>query len=253
MTTKTKILIVNDNKEILGSIKGILDTADYKVTIARDIREAVSKFNNDLFDMVIGKLKIGKANADELIDKIRDIEMMEKRKESIPILILCGSVDNFKSELGLQDHVTCLEQPFTGADLLKKIEPYLMDKPDEETQENNPTKIQIASGESLIAEGDENNNSMYWVVSGSFAVYKSNDLSELVEIGMINKGELVGEMSFLDNEARSATVMAIENSEVLEIPSGKFQSVIDDQPRWFKSLLRTLSSRLRDANVKIGT
>ena len=73
-----------------------------------------------------------------------------------------------------------------------------------------------------------------------------------VMLGEIDMGELVGEMSFLDDLPRSANVRAKFDSEVLVIPHSKFLSVLDSQPRWFKSLMKTLSQRLRVANDRIS-
>ena len=72
-------------------------------------------------------------------------------------------------------------------------------------------------------------------------------------VGGVNEGKLfvVGEMSFLDSLPRSASVRALEDSEVLVIPHKKFLHVLDGQPRWFRALMQTMSQRLRDANTRI--
>jgi CRP-like cAMP-binding protein len=44
----------------------------------------------------------------------------------------------------------------------------------------------------------------------------------------------------------------MEDSEVLAIPHKKFHEVIERQPKWFRSLMQTLSQRLRNANDKIA-
>ena len=93
---------------------------------------------------------------------------------------------------------------------------------------------------------------MYWVLSGGFTITKMNNDEKNIIIGEVKQGELVGEMSFLDNLPRSASVKAREDSEVLVIPHKKFMDVLDNQPRWFRSLMTTLSHRLRDADQRIA-
>ena len=93
---------------------------------------------------------------------------------------------------------------------------------------------------------------MYWVISGSFQVLKESAEGGNVIIGEIGPGELAGEMSFLDDCPRSATVMAKEDSEVLCIPHGKFMKVIHSQPKWFQSLMKVLSGRVRSTNEIIA-
>ena len=93
---------------------------------------------------------------------------------------------------------------------------------------------------------------MYWVLAGSFRITKLNEDGNNVIMGEVSPGELVGEMSFLDNLPRSASVRALEDSEVLVIPHSKFMDVLDHQPRWFKSLMQVMSHRLRDSNNKVA-
>jgi CRP-like cAMP-binding protein len=103
-------------------------------------------------------------------------------------------------------------------------------------------------GELLIHEGDESFQ-MYYVQSGSLAVFKRKGDKE-VQIGTIIAGELVGEMSFLDQHPRSATVKAMTDCELVEVPHEKFQKLLDSHPKWFKALIHTLLDRLRKANAR---
>ena len=94
-------------------------------------------------------------------------------------------------------------------------------------------------------------NEMYFVLGGKFEVFKTNSNGQKTILGHINAKELIGEMSFLDDLERSASVAAIEPSKVLLIPKSKFANVIKQQPGWFRGLLRPLSQRLRDTNSKL--
>jgi len=109
--------------------------------------------------------------------------------------------------------------------------------------------IEIKANEYLMREGEESAQ-MYYLQSGSLAVFKVNDGAEN-QIGTIYSGELVGEMSFLDKEPRSASVKAISDSKLLIIPVEKFEKYFSDQPSWYKALIHTLLERLRKANARI--
>ena len=108
----------------------------------------------------------------------------------------------------------------------------------------------IEPEEYLIREGEESTQ-MYFLQSGTMAVFKRKGDST-IQIGTIYSGEVVGEMSFLDELPRSASVRARVDSEVLVIPHKKFIDVLDGQPRWFRSLMKTLSQRLRHANKMVA-
>ncbi|ATH07745.1 hypothetical protein BIY24_07235 [Halobacteriovorax marinus] len=109
--------------------------------------------------------------------------------------------------------------------------------------------IELKAGEYLIREGEESAQ-MYYLQSGSLAVYKVRGGAEN-QIGTIYSGELVGEMSFLDKEPRSASVRAISEAKLLVIPVDKFEKYFNEQPSWYKALINTLLERLRKANARI--
>lgn len=107
----------------------------------------------------------------------------------------------------------------------------------------------LQKGDLLLKEGDQS-SAMYWVQSGSLRLYKKKGAG-FIELGVIHKGELVGEMSFLDNEPRSASVEALDKSDVIEIPRGKFEELMKSQPNWMNSLVQTMVKRLRHTNNRL--
>ncbi len=111
------------------------------------------------------------------------------------------------------------------------------------------SKISIKANQQLIKEG-EHSNSMYWVQQGQLVVTKKR-LNEEVILGHVFEGELVGELSFLDKECRSATVKALTDCELIEIPQETIDNIFKTQPKWLETLVMTLAERLRKANARI--
>jgi CRP-like cAMP-binding protein len=111
------------------------------------------------------------------------------------------------------------------------------------------SKISIKANQQLIKEG-EHSNSMYWVQQGQLVVTKKR-LNEDVVLGHVFEGELVGELSFLDKESRSATVKALTDCELIEIPQETIDNIFKTQPKWLETLVMTLAERLRKANSRI--
>lgn len=109
--------------------------------------------------------------------------------------------------------------------------------------------IAVKAGEYLIREA-EASDAMYFLQKGSMAVMKRTGARE-GQIGTIYAGELVGEMSFLDQLPRSASVKAITNCTVIEIPHEKFNTFLNRLPKWYRSLINTLLDRLRKANSRL--
>lgn len=111
------------------------------------------------------------------------------------------------------------------------------------------TKVSIKANQHLIREG-EHSNSMFWVQQGQLIVTKKRQNEDVI-LGHVYEGELVGEISFLDKESRSATVKAITDCELIEIPQETIDNIFKSQPKWLEILVMTLAERLRKANARI--
>jgi CRP/FNR family cyclic AMP-dependent transcriptional regulator len=112
-------------------------------------------------------------------------------------------------------------------------------------------RISLNEGDFIIREG-EPSTEMYFLISGTLIVTKDFD-GEVKELGSIAKGQLVGEMSFLDKKTRSASVLAKEDSELLIIPLQKFEQTLEELPDWVRTLQTALIGRLREVNEKANS
>lgn len=240
------ILVIQDNEEIRELIINILEEQKYRVIKAINSNEAKLKFENEPFKMIILDMDIKGMNGKVFVESIRRKEDHKNLKDHIPILITGFDSVSFQREFTEIDNIKFIEKPFTSIELKKK----LLEFTGQANVIAENSKI-INQGEYLVTEGGSGHE-MYWVLEGEFVITKMNSENQNVIIGNVLPGELVGEMSFLDDLPRSASVMAKVDSEVLVIPHKKFIDVLDGQPRWFRSLMRTLSQRLRGANQMIA-
>jgi CRP/FNR family cyclic AMP-dependent transcriptional regulator len=112
------------------------------------------------------------------------------------------------------------------------------------------TKVVVLEKDQFLIREGEESNSMFWLQKGQLVVTKRRGMEDIV-LGHIFSGELVGELSFLDKEVRSATVRALTDCELIEIPEDNYHKVFDGQPKWFQILVKTLCERLRRANARI--
>ncbi len=110
-------------------------------------------------------------------------------------------------------------------------------------------EIFLEKNDFLFHEG-EFSNSIFVLKKGRLQVLHEAHGRE-VPLGVIGEGQLVGEMSFLDGKARSATVRALEECLVHELYLGDVQSFFKAQPPWLELLIQTLLNRLREANRKL--
>jgi len=106
-------------------------------------------------------------------------------------------------------------------------------------------------GDTLIAEGEENEN-IYLLLAGVLQIYVSSQTGDRQarELSKLeDPGEMMGEMSFLDNSLPSATIKASSNSQVLllskQVLSGKLTRDRDFASRFNRMLAIKLSHQLQ--------
>lgn len=106
----------------------------------------------------------------------------------------------------------------------------------------------------VIEEG-MTQNGLYFVISGKLHA-TSTRAGHKVLLGSIQTGETIGEINLLDPAKASATVTAIEFSQVWKIDSASLEQYINEYPKSAAWLLigigRTLAHRLRNVNEKIA-
>ena len=111
--------------------------------------------------------------------------------------------------------------------------------------------IRIMPGDTLIREG-EPSDCLYILKSGDLIVSKFAE-GKPTQLGNIKPGESVGEMSFLDNLPRSATVKAVTPCELWMINRPQFEQELAKSGVFIQTILKALSGRLRRADKKLLT
>jgi CRP/FNR family transcriptional regulator, cyclic AMP receptor protein len=108
----------------------------------------------------------------------------------------------------------------------------------------------LANGDLLLNEGDKA-EFVYILKSGRLQAFNEVN-GEKVLLGFVEPGEFVGEMSYISNEPRSASIEAVSDAQLIEVPIGLVDKVLYKRPAWSKALLTTLSKRLKTANKSIN-
>jgi CRP-like cAMP-binding protein len=110
--------------------------------------------------------------------------------------------------------------------------------------------LEVAEGTTLVREGSPV-DAIYIVLEGSLAV-KSGERT----IAQLGRGEVVGELSFLDTRPPSATVVATEASLVLSISRTELHAKLRDDDafaaRFYQALGVFLAARLRSTITRLG-
>ncbi len=97
----------------------------------------------------------------------------------------------------------------------------------------------FGKGERIISEGAAG-HTFYLVSSGEVSVRTGKAEAE---VARLKRGEYFGEMSLLTGEMRSATVVALEDSVLLELERGSFARLFENQPNLAEQLSAQLAQR----------
>ena len=100
-------------------------------------------------------------------------------------------------------------------------------------------------GDILIREGEEGDE-FFVIIKGKVEVSSRGSV-----IAVLGDGEFFGEMALLEGVKRSATVRAIEDTEVFILNRDGFQELLKINPKAGLKILQTLSNRLRKSNERV--
>ncbi len=100
-------------------------------------------------------------------------------------------------------------------------------------------------GGTIFSEG-ELGDALYVIVRGKVAVVRGGE-----PLATLGAGEALGEMAVLEEEPRSATAVAEEETELLRIGSEEFYEILHEQVEIAEGVIRMLARRLREADALI--
>lgn len=116
--------------------------------------------------------------------------------------------------------------------------------------ENIGTKKLYKKNDVVLME-EEAGTALFVIINGKVKVARSSTDGREVILTILSESDFFGEMAILDGLTRSATVTAIEESELFLIQRNDFVNLLREYPEISISLLQELTKRLRSADAKI--
>jgi CRP/FNR family cyclic AMP-dependent transcriptional regulator len=129
--------------------------------------------------------------------------------------------------------------------VLKSI-PYFSEVPEEALEQlaSSALKKSYSKNVVIINEGDEA-GSLFIILSGKVQAFLSNQSGRMVTLSIQESGSFFGELSLLDGEPRSASVMALESTVCILIPRHAFQSWLHEHADAAIKIIHSLTQRIR--------
>jgi CRP-like cAMP-binding protein len=97
----------------------------------------------------------------------------------------------------------------------------------------------LAAGEVLAREGTVDDR-LVIVVAGSLDVVRHRDTPQETVLATLRPGDLAHELGFLDGAPRFATLVATGATQVLLVPRGSLESLIEKEPRVLYAVMRAI-------------
>lgn len=91
----------------------------------------------------------------------------------------------------------------------------------------------------------------YIITDGRIGISVDPDPNRLVFINELKAGDSLGEMALIDNEPRSATAHALDDTQALALEKEKLHGLLISYPELSIGMLRALSQRLRALSFKL--
>jgi CRP/FNR family cyclic AMP-dependent transcriptional regulator len=102
---------------------------------------------------------------------------------------------------------------------------------------------QYQPGEEIVRQNDTGVG-LFVLTNGQVRVTQERQGSTY-DLGVLDHGQVFGELSLLDDLPRTATITAIEPSTVIIVPIWDFRAALRDNPSMALNLLSSLSQRIR--------
>jgi len=136
-------------------------------------------------------------------------------------------------------------------DLLKKIPLFSSLKTEELEAIHKVSRVKNFQKDQIILLENEDGDTLFAILNGKVKVTSFSEHGKEVIFSILYAGDFFGDMSLLDGKPRSASVVAIEDSEVRMIRRADFIRLLEQHPRIALKLLEELTSRLRKADERI--
>ena len=104
-----------------------------------------------------------------------------------------------------------------------------------------------ATGEVIEKEG-ESGVAFYLITDGAVEVRRGTKL-----VSKLGRGQFFGEMSLIDKQPRSATIIAADSdTKCLLMPSWNFKAAIEGDPKLALGIMKELARRLRETTKALS-
>ena len=126
---------------------------------------------------------------------------------------------------------------------IKEVEIFAPLSEEETEKVADAAHLRVFAPDEAIVQKDQPGGSMFVVHKGSVEIQTVDEEGNKQIVGTLREGDFFGEMSMLTGEPRSATVIAKEETQVLQIGKFCLKPILDNNPTLIKTLSNIIENR----------
>lgn len=100
----------------------------------------------------------------------------------------------------------------------------------------------------FILKENDRSNEMYLLIEGKVNVMVNNLKGKEMILATLHQGDIFGELSIIDDDPRSANIVAAEKCELIVISKPDFYELLNQSPKFAIQVIKYLCHRLRLTN-----
>jgi CRP-like cAMP-binding protein len=271
MADMKKILLIEDNDDIRINTAEILELSNYEVITAENGKIGVEKALEYKPDLIICDIMMPVLDGYGVLHTVHKNESI--KNTAFIFLTAKTERSDFRKGMdsGADDYIT---KPFTGTELLNAVDSRLK-KIDALKREMTPDMqglyqvMQTSLGDDAlksITEGRNINyfkknqviyseanhpNRMYYVLKGKVKAYKANEDGKELVTSLFSPGDFLGHIALLEGTTYKDTAVALEETELAEIPKEDFEELIYNNKEVAQKFIRILAKNIAEMESKL--
>ncbi|HTM92505.1 MAG TPA: response regulator [Flavisolibacter sp.] len=256
-----KILVIEDNKDILDNIAEILELSNYHAITALNGKLGVEEALKGKPDLILCDILMPELDGYGVLHMVQQNPDLEQT----PFIFLSAKTEHNEvrkgMSLGADDYIT---KPFDPTDLLNAIEKRLkkselVKKKISQGIEGVNEMISFVGGEQVLQEFVEGRHvdkykkgqrifsegnhplRLYYVMKGKIKVFRTNDRGKELILKISNEGEFFGYVALIENTVYKEFADALEDCEIIGIPKNEFDELMNSNREVSRKFIKLLA------------
>ncbi len=268
---RSKILLIEDNREMRENTAEILELANYEILTAENGKKGISIAKSEKPELIICDIMMPELDGYQVLY----ILSKDPNTSTIPFIFLTAKADKKDMRkgmnLGADDYLT---KPFEEMELLDAIESRLkkkksidlefehnleslnnfMDKArgmNELDELSKNRKIKTYKKKQIIYREDEYPNALYFISKGKVVESKMDQNAKELITELYNEGDFLGYLPLLQESQYKESATAVEDTELAVIPRDDFLHLVRNNRDVSAKFIKMLSKNILEKEERL--